>query len=118
MSQWSWDVAVPAYYAARKRAKLLRDGEVKRGALAKLGLNPDFPAALFDNALGDRQTDSRAWELAAMQPLEDAEDLLMVARVDADAVVPDRELDLVLLVDGGNMNLGRLQTTKHDRVCN
>jgi hypothetical protein len=107
-------VAVPAYYVAWKRVKLLRNGEVKRGALAELRLNPDFPAELLDNALRDRQTDSRAWELAAMQPLEDPEDLFVVARIDADAVVANRELDLVDPVDGGNMNPGRLRTTEHN----
>ncbi len=53
-----------------------------------------------------------------MQPLEYTEDLLVVARIDADAVVPNRELDLVVPVDSGNMNPGRLRTTEHNRVRN
>ena len=105
---------VPKVMGRGSTGVLLRNREVKCGAVAELGLNPDFPAALLDNALGDRQADSCAWELAAMQPLEDPEDLLMVARIDADAVVAKRELGLVDPVDGGNLNLRRLRTTEHN----
>ncbi len=97
-------------------ANYVRDGEVKCGALAQFRLHPDSSAALLDDTLADRQTDARAGELAAVQPFEDAEDLLMIARIDPDAVVPNGKLDGVAGVAGGNVNLGRLRPAKRDRV--
>src|SRR5262249_42412066 len=46
----------------------------------------------FDNLLANGQARPGAFVfLAAMQPPEDAEDLLMVLRVDAQSVVPDEQ---------------------------
>jgi hypothetical protein len=44
----------------------------------------------LDNFLAHRQTDSGAWiRVATMEAFEDLEDLLMVLRCDANAIVPN-----------------------------
>ena len=55
-----------------------------------LGLDPRPPAVNFDDALDQRQADPGAFGLGA-QALEEPEDLVMVPRLDADAVVADVE---------------------------
>ncbi len=81
---------------------------MKSGSLAEFRFHPDSAAALLDDALADSQTDARAREIAAVQPFEDAEDLLMIARIDPDAVVSNGELHRIAGVAGRNMDLGRL----------
>src|SRR5262245_58281015 len=57
-----------------------REGEVKRGALPDLGLDPHPPAMRLDDLLADGQSRSCPLVLVApMQPAEDAEDLLVIA---------------------------------------
>src|ERR1041385_5407624 len=64
--------------------------EPERGALAGLGLDADAAAVELDDALADGQADAGAGVLvAAVQALEDLEDAVEVARLDADAVVLD-----------------------------
>src|SRR5258708_552311 len=97
---------------------LLRDREVKRGALAEFRLHPDPSAALLDDAFANRQSDSSAGELAAMQTFEDAKNLLVIPRIDSNAIVANGELNRVPSVDGRNMNVGRLRPAEPDRVHN
>src|SRR5205814_1689068 len=78
----------------RGRLAAARQGEQERRPLAGRALDLDGPAVGLDDALADRQARARPLELvAAVQPAEDAEDLLVVRRVDADAVVADEEGD-------------------------
>src|SRR5262245_60484119 len=64
--------------------------EVKRSPLARLRFGPDPPPMAVDDALDDRQAHARALiVLGAVEALEDAEELVGVAHVKADAVVLD-----------------------------
>ncbi len=57
---------------------------------SELRLRPDAPAVALDDALHDRQADAGAFIfLRAVQPLEDAEELVGVAHVETGAVVAD-----------------------------
>jgi hypothetical protein len=51
-----------------------------------------------------------------MQPFENTEDLLVIARIDPDTVVSNGELDLGAALGSGNMNPGRLGSAEHNRV--
>ncbi len=62
---------------------------MKYRPLAQFRFHPDSPTMLLDDAFRDCQTDARAGEFAAMQTLENAEDLLVIAWIDPDAVIPD-----------------------------
>src|SRR5438093_1586472 len=65
------------------------EGEVEGGALIGLGVGPDASAVALDDALHDGQADSGPLVLLGpVQPLEDAEQLVGVAHVEADPVVP------------------------------
>ena len=60
----------------------------KSGPPTRRRLEPYFSAVPLDDFLHDSQAGSRAFVfLAAMQPAEDGEDLFVVLRFDADAVV-------------------------------
>src|SRR5207245_7398253 len=73
-----------------------RQGEIERGALARLSLRPGPAAVAVDDAPDVRQADPRALELLrAMETLEHAEELGGVLHVEADAVVADEDHDLV-----------------------
>src|ERR1700722_4459921 len=85
---------------------------MKCGAVPQFRFHPDSSAALLDNSFANRQTNAGAGELAAMQPLEDAKDLLMIPLVDADTVVSNGELNRIAGVGGRNMDLGGLGPTK------
>src|SRR4051812_3656930 len=67
---------------------LPRQGEVEAGTLARRALRPDPAAVARDDTLHDRQAYPRALEfVGTVQALEHAEELVGVARVEADAVV-------------------------------
>lgn len=107
---------VRGYYVSENAESLLGDDEVESGTLADFGLDPDSSAALLDDAFADRQTDAGTRELTAMQPLEDPKDLLVIARIDPNAVVSNGELNRVAGVGSGNMNLRRLRTAETNGV--
>src|ERR1700733_14507662 len=93
---------------------LLRDRKVERGAAAEFRLHPHSSAALLHNAFADCQTDPGAWEFAPVQPLEDAEDLFVIARIDPDAIILNGELDRVAGVDRRNLNLRSPRPAEHN----
>src|SRR5439155_22745489 len=65
-----------------------REGE--GGPALDLGLGPRATAVAMDHALHDRQPHPGALVLlGAVQPLEDAEELVGVLHVESDPVVPD-----------------------------
>src|ERR1035441_10298597 len=69
-----------------------RDCKEESGALARLGLNPDRPSMALDNPFADSQPHAGdGIVFAGMQALEDVEYLLIILRLDADAIVPHRE---------------------------
>lgn len=68
-----------------------RKGEAKRRPFPRSGLYPDSPAVPVDDALGDGQADAGSFRIATVQASKDAEDLLLMARFDADTVVGDPE---------------------------
>src|SRR3954466_458717 len=58
----------------------------ERGALARVALGDDGPAGALDDALADREADARpVVDVTCVEALEDAEDLLGVLRLEADA---------------------------------
>ena len=66
------------------------ESEVERRALVGLGVGPDAAAVAVDDPLHDGEADAGALiVLGPVQPLEDAEQLVGVAHVEADAVVLD-----------------------------
>lgn len=73
-----------------------REREVKFRSFAGFGFNPNIPAVLVDDFLAKRKPDARAGVIAAaMEAVENFEDLIGVLGVNADAVVNDREQPLV-----------------------
>src|SRR5271166_1045080 len=60
------------------RSPLFRDGEMKNRPLIGRGLHPNEAAALVHDSLANGEADAGAWNFAAMQPLEETEDLLAV----------------------------------------
>lgn len=71
----------------------------------------------FENTAAEGETNTRAGILfAAMEPLEDPEDAVVVQGVDPDTVVPYAEEPFGGGVLDGNMHPGRLGTAELDRV--
>src|SRR5579883_763990 len=65
---------------------------MEAGTRAGPRFDPDTSPVPLDDLLAQRQADARPWIcFAGVQPLENDEDALGVARIDADAVVGDGE---------------------------
>src|SRR5687768_18098265 len=71
---------------------------------------------MFDDALADREADPGPRDFAAVQPLEDTEDFLMVIRIDPDAVVLYGKPPHVAVACRAHMNARRLYAAVLDRV--
>ena len=56
-----------------------RNCEIERGTYAWFRLHPHFSAIGFDDLLSQRETDAGAWNILAMQALEDLEYDLFVS---------------------------------------
>src|SRR4030042_3793354 len=65
--------------------------EIKRASLPRLRLYPHPPAVAFDNLFGNGKAGASAGILFAVQPLKDEEDAVEILRLNAYAVVLDRE---------------------------
>src|SRR4051794_38534434 len=63
--------------------------EVERRALSRCRLGPDRPAVAGDDARRQREPEPGAVVAVGVQTLEDLEELVLVAHVEADAVVAD-----------------------------
>lgn len=64
--------------------------EIKGRSFVEFGLRPDLTSMLLNNALHSRQTHPCAFEIFwAMQPLEDAKELVGVLHAESDSVVTD-----------------------------
>src|SRR4029079_17339799 len=69
-----------------------RDGEAETRAVGVGRVDPDAAAVVFDDLLAQREADTGSTVgIAAVQPLEDDEDLVLELAGDADAVVGDTE---------------------------
>src|SRR5664279_342432 len=83
-------------------ARGCRQREVERRAFTRLRLDGDDAAVALDDLLADSEADAGAGEFVAfVQTLEHPKDALEVARIDADAVVADREGPAVVAVARG-----------------
>ena len=73
-------------------------------------VEPDAPAVVLDDLLAHRQADARARRTSSrgVQPLEDHEDPVGVARLDADAVVGAREAPVAVVALGRDRTRGGL----------
>src|SRR5688572_26653577 len=84
-------------------------GEIERRALTGLAVGPHPPPMPRHDALHQRETHAGAGKLAgAVQPLEHAEQLPLVARVEARSVVAHEEDVLLLVADGADLDQGLL----------
>src|ERR1051326_6377036 len=101
--------------AQRRAPRSVRNGEVESGAGAGLRFQPDPAAAQGDDALGDGQAHAGARILVTMQALEEAEDLVMIARVDANPVVANRKGHGFVSALSGHMNLRRSGSVEFQR---
>src|SRR5262249_43235005 len=71
-----------------------RQSEIESRAVAQLRFDPDAAAVRLDDLLGDGQTSAGSFIFfRQVQTAEYAEDLLVIARLDANAVVADVERD-------------------------
>src|SRR4030042_3075997 len=70
--------------------------EIKRASLPRLRLYPHPPAVAFGNSFGNGKAGASAGILIAVQPLTDEEDAVEILRLDAYAVVLDREKPLAV----------------------
>jgi hypothetical protein len=72
--------------------------EVECAAFANLGFQPDSPTVSLDDLFANSQTGARSFILLlVMQPAKDAKDLLVIAGIDADAVVANIEDNLFVV---------------------
>src|SRR5947207_15639874 len=80
--------ASPSPTSTKRSISLLRQSEVERRAFAERGFHPDAAFVAGYDLAADRQAHAVAGRLVArLEHAEDAEDLLRVLRLDADAVV-------------------------------
>src|SRR5207253_11446079 len=82
-----------------------------------LGLHPDAATVALDNALHQRQSDAGTGILTPMQALEDAEDLFVILRVDADAVIGKRKQPRLILFFHGNADARLLAAAILNRIA-
>src|SRR6266576_2793286 len=81
------------------------EGEVKSGALVRLGFAPDTPAVLVDDALHGGQPDARPVELIlGVQALKHAEQPVGALHVKADAVVANEDHSMAAMVTLAHLN--------------
>src|SRR6516225_7614433 len=72
--------------------QIARQGKKERRALLWGRFDPELPSMRLDDLLADCQAGACALELVTpMQPTENAEDLLVIARVDPHAIVADEQ---------------------------
>src|SRR5438876_3199187 len=84
-----------------------RESEKERRAFVRLRIRPNAAAMTMNDALDDCKTDARApIFLGPVQPLEDAEQLVGVPHVEADAIVLDeiRGLAPLRAVEAANLD--------------
>ena len=74
---WSW----PTWAA--------RDVQADGSTFSRSRFDPDTSAVRFDNSPAHCEPNSRTGDFGPMQALERLEDLLVILRLDADAIVPD-----------------------------
>ena len=95
-----------------------RQSEIERCSFARLRLDPDPATISVDHALADSQADTRPWNVAAVQPLEHAEDRLMVLCIDTHAIIGHGEPPLAILPFRRNLNTGRRRAPLLDCIAN
>src|SRR5512139_952417 len=102
----------PADRGARRPPELL----IGVGGL--LDVEPDPAAVILDDLLAHRESDARTGVLVLrVQPLEDQEDPVGVAGIDADAVVGAGELPHLAVEPRPDVHVGRLLAPELDRVA-
>src|SRR3990170_1342988 len=85
------------------------EGEVEGRALIDFRLGPHAAAVAVDDPLDNGQADARPFVLLGpVQALEDRKELVRVAHVEADAVVPDEPGGLAPLRPAADLDLRRL----------
>ena len=89
-------------------AAIHRQREQERRAFARFRFHPDPPSVAFDDSAAYGQPDSGSFmSRVRMQPLEQAENLFLVAHVDSDSVVAHAERPFPTAGLGRNPNLRR-----------
>src|SRR5688500_2288723 len=84
---------------------LPRQGEIERRALTGLAVGPNPPPMPRHDALHQCETHAGAGELAgAVQPLEHAEELPLVARIETRSIVAHEEDMLLFVADGADLD--------------
>src|SRR3954464_1995127 len=108
----------PSSARGERGALLGRESEVEGCAAIHDRLGPDGAAVALDDFLDDREADAGALEiLAAVQPLEDAEEPAVVLHVEADAIVLHEINGRVLVRDRADLDLRLLASRGElDRV--
>src|SRR3954451_16663011 len=76
--------------------------------MAGCRFHPDASVVLLDDPLADRETDTRTRDIATVQSFEDAEDLLCVFHMEADAIVGDTNDPLMPLQRRVDLDSGRI----------
>src|SRR6185437_106444 len=98
------------------RLPLLRQRKPECRAVFAVALHPDTASVALDDLPANCQTHSGARHFAAMQAFEDAENMLVKSRLDANAVVAHRENPLVLRFIGTYVNQRRQFTSVFQRI--
>src|SRR5687768_2690658 len=89
-----------------------RQGEIKRGALARRTFHPDPPAIALHDARDRCESDSYTWKFhGGMHALEGLKEPIRIRHVESDAVVANRKLRSsaaghALNLDSGRYGLG------------
>src|SRR3989304_3432594 len=93
------------------------DGEKECRSLAGRRFHPNAAAVRLHHFLADGEAHTRAFILlAVVKALEYLEDLVVVLRIDADAVVPDREGEVAVLGAAADLDLRLRLIVVLDRI--
>src|SRR5579862_2665882 len=83
----------------------VREGEVECCSFSRGGVDPDSSAIAFNHALANCESNAGpAVFLVAMKPFEYTKDILLVLRIDPDAVILNREAPRRALIKSMNVN--------------
>src|SRR5262249_12797188 len=90
----------PIWTAKRSRyamCSLFRNSKAEIRSTSRSRFHPNFSAVAFGNALANRESEARSWELIAVQPFEEAENGFVMFRLDADAIVRNTKLPIATI---------------------
>src|SRR5439155_1094098 len=97
---------------------VVRDREIKFRSTTQLRFHPDAAVVALDNTLADRKTHARSGDRLAVKSLKRAENLRVVLRSDAEAIVGHNKVPCTVRVFSRDEDLWPLLSAIFDRIRN